>query len=162
MSVWWGTSKNREISKILYYFINNMMQKHLLFPLNFLSPFWKFPVTITRRKKLFKTDISHVTSICLHLEINLYKLCERSLLPGMCDLFVWLQAVKSSSSSNNRSRMVVTSDSTSTTVGPSVSVSGGSIPFITPARNTHLSRLTAAHKASVSFNQQTNRAHPVC
>lgn len=73
-----------------------------------------------------------------------------SLLPGIFEQFVRLQVVKSSSSSS-KSRRTVTSVTVLTTVWLVVSVSRGSISFITATPEQ-----TWAHKASVSFKQQTN------
>lgn len=89
----------------------------------------------------------------------------------MCERFICLQPIKSSSSSRSRSRRAVTSDTVSTTVGPMVSVSSGNIPFISPARQHTPEQaqcvyrlpadrsLTCAHKVSVTLHQQTNQAH---
>lgn len=68
------------------------------------------------------------------------------LSPGMCDRFFRLEAVKSSSS-KRRSKKAVTSGTASTTTGPTLSISRGRIPFITPGQSCcRLPSLTCPHK----------------
>lgn len=60
----------------------------------------------------------------------------------MCDCFLCLQVVKSSSNSSRSSRTVVTSDALSATMGPAMSSSTDSILCISLARYTQWSTHT--------------------